>query len=237
MTDAGEAAARSRQISRQINEPFLVAFSSYFLGYAHCRQKDFERAQPLGEEALGITQATGNIWMAAAASGLLLADIAIETKKYEDARRHVEQGLRYFREIVQPWGISQCIARLGFLAQSAQNYAATEDYLKQSLGIYRESGFTPDSILLGVLNIVGLFTERLPDTRAVELLSLVVHHPKTQENMLEQAEQSRVKLAAAVPSDVFAAAWERGKTLDLDEVVEELLSGAGGDSQAKSNSV
>ncbi|MCZ7542014.1 MAG: hypothetical protein M5R40_00030 [Anaerolineae bacterium] len=79
--------------------------------------------------------------------------------------------------------------------------------------------------------LVGFAWLRLLDgqpQRGAELVGLVAHHPATDEfTMRGDMEPVRVKLEGALPPTVFAEALERGRTLDLEGVVNELLQRAG----------
>jgi hypothetical protein len=62
--------------------------------------------------------------------------------------------------------------------------------------------------------------------RAAELLALAFHHPAAATGWLGKfplVTRLRQMLESELSEEVFAAAWERGKALDLDETVESLL--------------
>jgi tetratricopeptide (TPR) repeat protein len=62
---------------------------------------------------------------------------------------------------------------------------------------------------------------------AAELLSLAYHHPAGATGWLEKFPlvfRLRERLETELSSETFSAAWERGKTLDLDTTITSLLS-------------
>jgi hypothetical protein len=59
--------------------------------------------------------------------------------------------------------------------------------------------------------------------RGLELLSMLMAHPDTTQETVNDIEKLRLQIEAELPPDVYTAAWERGKALDLDHVVDELL--------------
>jgi tetratricopeptide (TPR) repeat protein len=62
--------------------------------------------------------------------------------------------------------------------------------------------------------------------RAVELLSLALNHPGSPRGLLESwslLNKKHAELEVALGADAYAAAWDRGQTLDLDHVIEELI--------------
>jgi hypothetical protein len=56
------------------------------------------------------------------------------------------------------------------------------------------------------------------------LASIIVHHPFVSQWETDPlAKRLITHLQQQLPADVYAAAWERGKSLDLETVVKELL--------------
>jgi predicted ATPase/DNA-binding CsgD family transcriptional regulator len=63
--------------------------------------------------------------------------------------------------------------------------------------------------------------------RAVEVLALAYTHPKSPTGWMEQwplLARLQADLEQALGSEAYSAAWERGKTLDLDTTARELLA-------------
>ena len=59
--------------------------------------------------------------------------------------------------------------------------------------------------------------------RAGSLTALAQHHPAADANVHQYMEEVMPQLEAALSSEELAQAIERGKTLDLDTVVQDLL--------------
>ncbi|MBL8163947.1 MAG: hypothetical protein JNJ61_18310 [Anaerolineae bacterium] len=59
--------------------------------------------------------------------------------------------------------------------------------------------------------------------RAVEGASYVLNHPSSYDFMKRRLTHLIADLQSVLPSEVFTAAVERGKTFDLDEIVKMLL--------------
>jgi hypothetical protein len=57
----------------------------------------------------------------------------------------------------------------------------------------------------------------------VEVLSLIVHHPHTMESTRADAAKHEDVLKANLPAEEFTAAWERGQSLDLGDLISELM--------------
>ncbi len=61
--------------------------------------------------------------------------------------------------------------------------------------------------------------------RAGELLGVVLHHPSTDAEALEEAQPALEALREAMPAEELEAALARGAQLNLEQVVEEILAG------------
>ena len=80
-------------------------------------------------------------------------------------------------------------------------------------------------IALGVLaGLAGLKVTSGEPERALELLGLVLHHPLFHPDPQEVADPILAQLRADLPPEVVEAGLERGKNLDYDTVVQELLA-------------
>ena len=72
--------------------------------------------------------------------------------------------------------------------------------------------------------MAGVFAAQGRRERAVELLAFFLKDPLFSLTMeREDAERLLAKLCAELPAKLFAAACERGKMLNIDAVVAELL--------------
>jgi hypothetical protein len=102
-----------------------------------------------------------------------------------------------------------------------------EKYLFQSLKITKEIGFVRDIVNL-LYEYARLHAAQGNPERAIELLALVIRHPASQQHrMIEGRIRDSAKgLLAELENDLspeaYTAALERGREMDLDEVIENL---------------
>ena len=108
------------------------------------------------------------------------------------------------------------------------NIDEAQKYLAQSLRISNEIGFVRD--IINIFYEYARLKQALGFTeQAVELLALVIQHPSSQSTrMLEgrirdSAEALLATLESELPRETFEAALERGRELDLDAVIADLL--------------
>ena len=96
-------------------------------------------------------------------------------------------------------------------------------YYRQSLRLFAETGHIP--LLVSVLiSVARVFQAQGQISHAVEMLACVISHPKTYPSDVLFAEEMLAEVRPLLSPDDFAAAYEQGKSLDLDTVVAELLA-------------
>jgi hypothetical protein len=81
--------------------------------------------------------------------------------------------------------------------------------------------------LLTLVGIAALRMEEGQEERALELLSLVLHHSSTWQWTKDRAAPLVAELKATLSPERFAAAHERGRARDLDTMTQELLAELG----------
>jgi tetratricopeptide (TPR) repeat protein len=170
---------------------------------------------------LRVNETIGDLWVRAVNSVFVLGDVALELKDYAEAERQFEIGLRWFKEIGQLWGIGASYQHLDIVALAVQDYAKAKYWLQEGLRYLKESGqhYQYGELLYHVGNLL-VAQQRIEE--AVELLSLVQQQGKGQ-NIRVLATAALAELQAALPRETYTATVERGKALDVDAAVEELL--------------
>ena len=110
---------------------------------------------------------------------------------------------------------------LGQVTLALGDFAGAEHHLYEALYVASTQIIhVTFSILIGMAE---LLLQTGQPARGVELLALALHHPAGHSEIKARAEAVHNRYEADLPRDVFAAAIERGKTLDLDTVVAQIL--------------
>ena len=71
--------------------------------------------------------------------------------------------------------------------------------------------------------VVQLLSAEEKYIRATALLSMIANHPVAHEGTKTDALNKKAELRKLLADDAFQAAWERGKQLDLDDVISDLM--------------
>jgi ATP/maltotriose-dependent transcriptional regulator MalT len=111
----------------------------------------------------------------------------------------------------------------GIVARALGEYSQAHSFLKRSLdvGLNMQS---PHSMATPLVSFAELFMEQGQTRQAAEWLSLALHDPGTEMHSRREAKRLLEVLASQLSAKELKAAIERGKTLDLTEVVQGILA-------------
>jgi hypothetical protein len=121
-----------------------------------------------------------------------------------------------FRIALADWGLSIAACGLGDYPAALRHTRSQMEYgLSDSVLLVLRQVLVPSMLILAHLG---------ETRRAVELLSLLTHLPYPS-SYLRWPISVRLdtELKAALSEETYQAAWERGKSLDLETVVQNLL--------------
>jgi tetratricopeptide (TPR) repeat protein len=228
LQDEDEQAAREMvQIAADNNDKWLEAFSLFPLSTALVQKNDYVEAGRIAEQSLRITEEIGDSIIALFNLSALGA-VAFNLGEYGKARDYYLRSLSRSEKLSYRWAIENASKYLGAVAMAMNETEAAEGYFRESLRIAEEIGLGRDTInLLYEFARVRVAQDR--KDRAVELLSLALEHPASRqarfgEGLIQESAQSLLdELVEAESANSYAEALERGRGLDLDEVVAELI--------------
>jgi tetratricopeptide (TPR) repeat protein len=151
----------------------------------------------------------------------MLGEGARQQGKYEDALRYYKEALAIFQEL----GMSTpgLLSNLGHAHIGLGEHDVAWGYLRPAL---KESLATMriPLALEGLVGVAWLRTKARQHERAAELLGLVLGHPALTEEVRWYAEPVLTMVRESLPTDELEAALVRGKALDLEQVVAEILA-------------
>jgi hypothetical protein len=130
-----------------------------------------------------------------------------------------------YREIDAQWGIALVSGNLGHVAVPLGDDVAAADYYREAIRVAMTIGALP----IALESVVGLAwtpAHAGQTERALELLGLASHHPALMSDTRPILEPILADLRARFPPDAVEAALERGKALELETVVAEILNDA-----------
>jgi len=172
------------------------------------------------QEALSLYQQLGNM-SGIASMKALGSNAAYLLGDYTEAWQLAQECVHLYEQINVSWGIAQANLLSGFPASASGKFAQAKNSMVQAIPIllqFHMSLFKPLSIYLAA----SIFFGEGKIERAYELLSLADQKEKSRLRETFNFRRLLVKLEERL-SPNLAAAVERGKTLDVDATLQQLL--------------
>ncbi len=229
-TQHWEAINKMLKIAAELDDPWLTTMVYYAASLGAVIRGDYDEARRLAEANLKINEKIGDMfgWTT---SLVARGHSAFASGAYEEAKEFYRRSLVMSKEINFHYSRQTSSKYLGKVNLTLGRIAEAEAYLVESLTLTMESGFVRDSINL-LYEFARLRLAQGKLDQAAELLSLVLQHPGSQETRMFEGrigDSARLLLAdveAELSPDSFAAAVERGRRLDVDSIVSEILEPA-----------
>jgi tetratricopeptide (TPR) repeat protein len=189
------------------------------LGTVDHSLKEYAKARDHYEQALALALRTGNRrWLATAFNNLGVIDYY--TGNYLEARNHFEEALAIAREISQRDSEALYLLSVSDACFKLGDIPAAKEYAQAALQLALAIG----GMLWAVYAMV-IFAELRASAGntdgALALLGLALHHPAADANTREEVE--RVLAELNLSPEIVEAGLIRGRVLDFERVVEELL--------------
>jgi predicted ATPase len=211
----------SLALARRQGDQRMVIRTLNYRGYMLCLAGRAAEAQPLLEEGLALCDKLND-------QGLrpyLLASLgqaAYELQMYEEAKNYSLASLAQAQQQGDLILQAHMLARLGDIAHLAGDVKTAWEYLLQSLQPAHTIKAVPRE-LAALLGLAAVYAQGGNLNRAVELLTIVRHHPSTEHNIRARAERLFTEIAKELRTEELAAAEARAHSQVLHVVVEALL--------------
>jgi predicted ATPase/DNA-binding CsgD family transcriptional regulator len=210
---------RSLQLARQTRQRWVEARALNWYGVSFLYDNDFATAMQYVNESLSVNKAAGDGY-GVADNMQMMASIYLDLNQYQEAYQCAAESLRLAQEIGVQWCIPLARYMLAVSAYLLGNRDEARQHLYGALKTvyeYRLSSFMVQFMYL----IAELKESEGQLERAIELISLAQFHPTNW--MPEVTGRVHNALAPKVSPDVFEAATERGKRLDLETTIRDLM--------------
>jgi predicted ATPase/tetratricopeptide (TPR) repeat protein len=219
--EATQAAQEMYDIAKNINDSFFHATACFYLGLASSGGDVAQSKAYLLESLTVATQIGDSFSRGSILRGL--GHIASLEGDLNQAMKLLNEAIELINEAGQLYMLGftrRGIARTAFLLNQ---YAEARHQLIESLRLYEQNGQKWEA-LNTLIELATLLAKENQHIYAVELLSLVQNHPTTLAYFRNTAETTLNQLQSEMPDETFIAAYERGKSLDLETVVRQILS-------------
>lgn len=211
----------SLEIARADGDQASAADALSGLGVVAFFMKDFEKARSYLEESLAICRQTGYRHGMGRAMGNL-AENARWRGDYQEAIRWGLLAMEMHRSIGNRLNMGTGLVNLGYACIAADDLRAS-GFLREALETSVAIG--APSLALYVLVGFSHSAARRGETReALELLGLALSHPASNDDTKRDAQVPLTELRSTQGEEAVEAGLERGGHMDLDAVVERLLT-------------
>jgi len=218
---AGEKYEQAYQLSKDRESVLGQAYTMSKLGtWADARQ-DYAQAKQYHQEAQRVFVEFGD----PAGQGYALSRMSLSAwgmEDYEEARQLALAGLEQFLTVNHRWGIATSYCRMGFAGVGLGNYRNAQEHFCQGLSLSKKHDIV-STMIYALIGFGCLWAIQGKETSAVELLTFALNHPITPGLYKDIAHRELDKLQNLLLADAFLAAEDRGKSLDLERVVEAIL--------------
>ncbi|MCB9450304.1 MAG: tetratricopeptide repeat protein [Anaerolineaceae bacterium] len=213
---AQEYLEEASMIARRIGHSRLIAGALVSLGVVAYQTGRYAEATQYLDEALKKAIDVGAVMQTL----LILVRIARLLAKQEQAEQSVELlGLVLYHPAVfdeAKQEASDLLKDLEATLSPSLFTAALERGKALDVGAVLET-------LHVLVRVARIFAKDGQPEQAIELLSLVSHHPASFEDIKQEAEGLLIELRATVTQEMFQGALERGRTLEIEAVVQDIL--------------
>jgi predicted ATPase len=222
-TMAGSLHAESLAIMRAHAEPRAVARAIFETGVTLFYQGELAASQPLFVESLAMARESGDSAIAGQAL-FRLANLAHLRSEFSESRRLHLEALELLRRVGDRRAVADSLFNLGYVAADDGDLVTARAYLDESLVLMNELG-DPRGLAWALEGFAQVAAPSQPE-RAVRLAGAAerlrddagVRMPSTATARFERVlAPVRLRLSA----DTWAAEWEAGRSMGLDEALAE----------------
>jgi tetratricopeptide (TPR) repeat protein len=193
------------------------------LGILAVLRESYDQAEGFWEEGLAMVQEMGDRQVTAEMLNNLGYMNHHHLGDLEKAKRYYHESLSVAQEIGHRHGATSTMSNLGHLYVLMGEHAPAWKFLRQALSESMAIGVPPLTLdtLVGVAQLRAETGQAEP---AAELLGVVMNHESTELDSVQVAETILAGLRGELPAETIETALEKGKSLQLDTVVAELLA-------------
>ncbi|HZO88252.1 MAG TPA: tetratricopeptide repeat protein, partial [Chthonomonadaceae bacterium] len=213
-------------LKRQLGEETSIADTLYNLGDTLCCQGEYTLARSVLEESLAIYQRLGNRWGIALAFNSL-ATIALSVGEEATAQQLYTESLALFEALENPEGMGEVLCNIARLACRRGDYEKSRRRLARALDQYRFIGNKVG--LIGCLEAWGTVAAGQQQAdRAARLLGAAERQREDigvglPLSAREEYARNQAIVREALGEAAFAAAWEEGRAMTLEQAIAYAL--------------
>jgi predicted ATPase/DNA-binding CsgD family transcriptional regulator len=211
-------------LAQQFGDPWYVGTLEFLLGLANVHLGQYEEAYRAGEAALQYLEQADDSYYQGLCCGPVLGQTALRLRHYEEAKQYLLRSISCFQRFDDAFEVAQSNRDLSEVCALLKEFDAAKRAYQSSLHYFAKAGQT-GQLIANLRSVARMFEMQGDYMNAIEMLALLVNHPATFSYHIPPAQVALTRLRANIDGEDFAEAYERGKRLDLEAVVAQLLHG------------
>ncbi|MBN1814507.1 MAG: tetratricopeptide repeat protein [Anaerolineae bacterium] len=220
---ASQCIWESLAIYKELGNRYRLPRLLNILGVIAIVQEDYGQAEQHWEEGLRMVQEMGDRQAMADMLNNLGYINHHHLGNLEKANQYYQESLAVGREIGHRQGATSTLSNLGHLHVLLGERGLAWGYLREALSESTAIGLLPLT-LDTLIGVAQLWADSSQQEKAAELLGLALNHPAVESSGAQVGKTLLAELHKSLPAEQLEAALERGKGMELDAVVGELLA-------------
>jgi len=212
---------RGLTLARKKNRSIELSWQLLEIGDVYRISGDIAKAYEAYDEAMPIFESISE-YLGLGYRHRGLGDIALQERDYEDALKHYGEYLQFAIKRNHLWSIGQAHGKLALAHAYLGDVSASRAELQQSLNDLQSWPENQLYVLILLAEPVCLIHENKYE-QAIELVALIASHPASWYETKQLANAILETASRDLPDKVVQSAIERGKALELESVIEELI--------------
>jgi predicted ATPase/DNA-binding SARP family transcriptional activator len=213
----------SLAIYRELGDQHRIPRILNALGILAILRERYDQAEGYWEEGLALAQELGDSMATADALTNLGYINHHHVGNLEKAKQYYTESLSLSQEIGHRHGVTSTLSNLGHLYVLMGEHGPAWEHLSQALSESTAIGVAPLT-LDALVGVARLRAETGQGDSAAEMLGVVLNHPAVEVDSVQVAETVLAGLRKELSAKQLETAMERGKTLELDAVITDLLA-------------
>jgi predicted ATPase/class 3 adenylate cyclase len=216
-------------IWQALDDKHGIARALISLGWAALRPGDYRLANARLEQALAISRELEDTRsIAFELSGL--GEVALRQGEYARATHLLEESLALRRQLGNKWGVGVSLGTLGWVAIHEGDWKRALERLGESLEVRQEIGDKGGSAWC-LERLAEVASAQGDPEKAVRLLSAASALRISIGSVIDPVDQPEYKnrrsaLVAELGAERFAAVWEEGRAMTMEQAVSYALDGS-----------
>jgi serine/threonine protein kinase len=209
-------------VARELGNLWFCTGPLVYLSLNKIYTGQFEEAKARLDELFEILEIYDDLFLTAVAlraSG----EFARLQGKHIEAKEILERCLPLFQKVGQHYMLGLVYGSLSATTVMLKEYDKARRYFHSRLQLYQITGRQWE-VINALIDVANFIIEQGQPSHAVELLSLVYHHPSSPKHIQDSLAHRLGEVQSRLEIETYNVAWEHGKSLDLDTLVRDLLA-------------